>query len=82
MEKSTHFGGTPSVHSEITSQLDSVSYNQDIERKSGEAMQEIKTKDPNVVDWDGPDDPANPMNWSSKKKVAAIGIVSLITMLS
>jgi hypothetical protein len=82
MEKSTHFGVTPSVHSETTSQLDSASYNQDIEHKSGEGIQESKMKDPNVVDWDGPDDPANPMNWSSRKKVAAIGIVSLITMLS
>ncbi|KAG8922392.1 hypothetical protein FRC00_007490 [Tulasnella sp. 408] len=24
--------------------------------------------DPNVVTWDGPDDPANPQNWSGKKK--------------
>ncbi|KAF2714752.1 MFS general substrate transporter [Pleomassaria siparia CBS 279.74] len=39
-------------------------------------------KDPNIVDWDGPDDPENPMNWSSSKKIAAISMVSLITMLS
>ena len=39
-------------------------------------------KGPNVVDWDGPDDPANPMNWPTAKKVAAIGVVSLITFLS
>ena len=39
-------------------------------------------KDPNVVDWDGPNDPANPLNWSSSKKLAAISIVSLVTMLS
>ncbi|KAG8898945.1 hypothetical protein FRC01_010715, partial [Tulasnella sp. 417] len=24
--------------------------------------------DPNVVTWDGPDDPQNPQNWSGKKK--------------
>jgi hypothetical protein len=22
-----------------------------------------KGRDPNIVDWDGPDDPANPQNW-------------------
>ncbi|KAF2802402.1 MFS general substrate transporter [Mytilinidion resinicola] len=38
-----------------------------------------REKDPNIVDWDGPDDPANPMNWSSAKKLAAIGIVSIIS---
>ncbi len=59
------------------------SSNQDVERQSGQGIaQEKETRDPNIVDWDGPDDPANPMNWSSRKKVAAIGIVSLITMLS
>nr|QPF70305.1 major facilitator superfamily transporter [Lasiodiplodia theobromae] len=37
--------------------------------------------DPNIVDWDGPDDPENPMNWSKSKKWGAIAIVSLITFL-
>ena len=46
------------------------------------ATDEKKPKDPNIVDWDGLDDPANPLNWSSAKKLAAIGIVSLVTMLS
>ncbi|KAL6720805.1 hypothetical protein ACLMJK_002730 [Lecanora helva] len=42
----------------------------------------IPAKAENVVDWDGPNDPANPMNWSSAKKFRAIGMVSLITFLS
>lgn len=25
-------------------------------------------KDPNLVEWDGPDDPGNPMNWPRSKK--------------
>lgn len=25
-------------------------------------------KDPNLVEWDGPDDPENPMNWGTKRK--------------
>ena len=36
----------------------------------------------NIVDWDGPEDTANPLNWSSRKKLAAMGIVSLNTFLS
>lgn len=38
-------------------------------------------RDPSIVDWDGPNDPMNPLNWSSSKKVVAIAIVSLITFL-
>ena len=32
-----------------------------------------------VVDWDGPNDPQNPMNWSSTHKWAIIALVSTIT---
>ncbi len=42
-------------------------------------------QDPNVVDWDGPDDPANPLNWPAKKKwsiIAALGAVTFITPLA
>ncbi|KAF2099723.1 MFS general substrate transporter [Rhizodiscina lignyota] len=39
-------------------------------------------EDPNVVFWDGPNDPANPMNWSSSKKWGSIAVVSAITFLS
>ncbi|KAE9993265.1 hypothetical protein EG327_005872 [Venturia inaequalis] len=38
--------------------------------------------DPNIVGWDGDDDPNNPLNWSNKKKWAAIGIVSVTTLLT
>lgn len=33
--------------------------------------------DPNIVDWDGPDDKANPRNWPKNKKLLNIGLVSL-----
>ncbi|KAF8994689.1 MFS polyamine transporter [Cyathus striatus] len=41
-------------------------------------------KDPNViiVDWDGPNDPLNPKNWSYKKKWAATLVVSSFTFIS
>ena len=42
-------------------------------------------RDPNIVDWDRPDDPANPQNWPAKKKwgiIGALGAVTLITPLA
>jgi hypothetical protein len=41
-----------------------------------------ETPDPNIVDWDGPDDPKNPMNWSSFRKWTTIGLVSTITFVT
>jgi hypothetical protein len=38
--------------------------------------------DPNLVDWDGPDDPENPMNWTTTRKWAAISVISGITFLT
>jgi hypothetical protein len=35
----------------------------------------------NVVDWDGVDDPQNPMNWSNGRKWFAIAVVSAITFV-
>jgi hypothetical protein len=32
-----------------------------------------------IVDWEGPDDPANPLNWSSARKTFIIIIVSAVT---
>ncbi|KAK1573273.1 major facilitator superfamily transporter [Colletotrichum navitas] len=36
-------------------------------------------RDPNIVDWDGPDDPENPLNWSPLKKWGNITLLSIIT---
>ncbi|OCK77243.1 MFS general substrate transporter [Lepidopterella palustris CBS 459.81] len=38
--------------------------------------------DPNVVFWDGPDDPQNPMNWSPAMKWGNIAILSSITLIT
>ncbi|KAK8029362.1 hypothetical protein PG991_006418 [Apiospora marii] len=38
--------------------------------------------DPNVVDWDGPEDLANPQNWSDGKRWLHIGIVSLLALVT
>ena len=39
-------------------------------------------EDPNVVFWDGPDDPENPMNWSFKLKLGSVALVSTWTLLT
>ncbi|KAH6844358.1 membrane transporter [Alternaria alternata] len=42
-------------------------------------------RDPNIVDWDGPDDPETPQNWPAGKKwgiIAALGACTLITPLA
>lgn len=31
-----------------------------------------KAKDPDIVDWDGPADPANPRNWNQGTKLAQV----------
>ncbi|KAF7718170.1 MFS-type Multidrug transporter [Penicillium ucsense] len=49
---------------------------QTIEKADEEAV------DPNIVDWDGPDDPENPLNWTKKRKVVATVSIALITLLT
>jgi hypothetical protein len=36
----------------------------------------------NIVDWDGPDDPGNPINFSSFIKFTNVGIVSALTFIT
>jgi hypothetical protein len=38
--------------------------------------------DPNIVDFDGPDDPSNPMNWRFGKKWGMVFLISAITFLT
>lgn len=35
----------------------------------------------NLVDFDGPDDPANPVNWSTSYKWTAVFLVSVMTLV-
>ncbi|KAL1634056.1 hypothetical protein SLS58_010850 [Diplodia intermedia] len=47
-----------------------------------QAKNDAPPKDPNTVSWDGPDDPANPKNWSLRRKWAACLVVSSFTFIS
>ena len=55
----------------------------DLEKNGVKATeQEQEPQDPNIVDWDGPDDPANPVNWSLTKKWSNIAVLSAMTLLT
>jgi hypothetical protein len=41
-----------------------------------------ESADPNVVNWDGPDDPEKPLNWPASKKWINIALISSITFLT
>ena len=62
-----------------TSNLTTTTY-QDSEK--GPHTPEQKDSDTNIVDWDGPSDPANPMNWSKSKRMAIIALTSSITFVT
>lgn len=44
--------------------------------------EESDIKDATIVDWDGPDDPQKPLNWSSKKKWTNMMIIAALTLLT
>ena len=49
------------------------------------AKQDEKSSDPNIIEFDGPDDPGNPKNWSTGRKIAitcAFGMLSFVVTFS
>ena len=38
--------------------------------------------DPDIINWDGPDDKENPLNWPAKWKWTNLTLLSLITFLT
>jgi hypothetical protein len=47
------------------------------EKPSGPASEQ---KDPNLVDWDGPDDPSNPLNMSEIRKWSIVLVLGTSTL--
>ncbi|KAF2800793.1 MFS general substrate transporter [Melanomma pulvis-pyrius CBS 109.77] len=58
---------------------ESLSSEDDAEDAEAEATED---SDPNIVWWDGPDDPQNPLNWRYVKKWGTVILVSAITFLT
>jgi hypothetical protein len=74
-------GSTPTASSrELNTNLEA-----DIEKgfiqPASEEQKQIPI-DPNIVNWDGPDDPENPLNWTPKRKLGATMSIALITLLT
>jgi hypothetical protein len=77
----------PSTDNEL--RIATSSANLDVERQCNDnpeesipSTDEKPTSDANTVGWDGPNDPENPQNWPTRKKVTAVGMASMITFLS
>lgn len=49
---------------------------------SADESEEDAEHDPDIVDFDGPDDPENPMNWKASKKWGMVALISAITFLT
>jgi DHA1 family multidrug resistance protein-like MFS transporter len=47
---------------------------------AGKPCQLPPPADPDLVAWDGPNDPENPQNWSFKKKVSLTALVIVLTV--
>jgi len=50
--------------------------------RSSVTEEEEGERDPNIVTWDGPDDPTNPMNWTMRKKWSNIAVLSILTIIT
>ena len=72
----------------INEKLANLEFDKDVEKgtpdrsESVSSGEEVEDRDPNIVDWDGPDDPQNPMNWPFNKKWGSVLLVSAITFLT
>jgi hypothetical protein len=53
----------------------------DLEKETVTQDDEIK-EDPNIVDFDGPDDPENPFNWPTWKKGRQLALMSFNTFIT
>ncbi|ROT39923.1 polyamine transporter 3 [Sodiomyces alkalinus F11] len=49
---------------------------------SGASTDSKVDRDPNVVAWDGPDDPENPLNWPESRKWLGLGLISAMTLVT
>jgi hypothetical protein len=50
--------------------------------ETGSTKEVTEAVDPDIVDWDGPDDPHNPMNWPMSKKWGLIAVLAGVTLVT
>jgi hypothetical protein len=58
-----------------------ISTNSDDRTLEGDPTTEAE-RDPDIVDWDGPDDPENPLNWPARRKWTLIFILAMVTLVT
>ncbi|KAF2266391.1 MFS general substrate transporter [Lojkania enalia] len=76
---------SPGVDIEKGGRSNAVSTHSDERTLSGEEPpigEATGQNDPDVVDWDGPDDPENPLNWPASKKWGNIAVLSAVTLIT
>lgn len=54
----------------------------DLEKAQTDSKVKEEPEDPNIVFWDGPDDPKNPYNWPTWKKVFNCALISALTFVT
>lgn len=74
--------GAPQPDTDVEQQPPSESHKTEAREKTVAEDDEPQQLDPNIVDFDGPNDPENPLNWSTARKATSIAIVSLTALLS
>lgn len=87
-EKSHNTSARPSIS--LNEDKDHVAaIDKDIEKGHGpgyassiDEPEEEAEHDPNIVDFDGPSDPLNPLNWKASKKWGMVALISAITFLT
>ena len=52
------------------------------EKRTEADIEQEEEHDPNIVFWNGPEDPENPMNWKESIKWANVAAVSAITFIT
>ena len=66
-------------HAESVSTTDQQSRDAEQLSDNKETEQEADT---NIVDWDGPDDPRNPMNWPKRARITCVALTSAVTFIT
>ncbi|KAM0145015.1 hypothetical protein ACHAQE_003740 [Botrytis cinerea] len=76
----TDTDGTSSISPEV---IDGIEVERDVELGREKTQKSTKSvRDPNLVTWEGPNDPENPKNWKIGRKWAAVLVVSSFTFIS
>jgi len=75
-ERSANYrGNLPSAAGDIEDQLS-------LDASKSEKIGESEPVDPYLVNWNGPDDPENPLNFSGKRKLALMASIASIAFLT